>query len=178
MIQLPVTTAARVPPHARPVVQTVIAEHTKALAHEIEHGTPDSITKAAKRWFILPKLLFGHATLRGGKRGNAQLTATLFRRVREINAGRESLLWQAVLDSAPRHSRAKKRITSRGTSKKYASWSKLELLARPPTVSVTRRRLQGTRSLCKPPRTCFLSAHQWPLTPTTSKRGSRRSLNC
>ncbi|CAK0841389.1 unnamed protein product [Prorocentrum cordatum] len=59
MVQQPVPTAAHIPPHARGVVGAIIAEHTKAFAHEIHRGTPESITKAAKRWFMLPKLLSG-----------------------------------------------------------------------------------------------------------------------
>ncbi|CAK0905146.1 unnamed protein product, partial [Prorocentrum cordatum] len=96
----------------RGVVGAIIAEHTKAFAHEIHHGTPESITKAAKRWFMLPKLLFGHANLRGGKRGNAQLTTTLFRQASEIREHREAQLWGAVLDSAPPPLRARRKTTA------------------------------------------------------------------
>ncbi|CAK0827826.1 unnamed protein product, partial [Prorocentrum cordatum] len=48
MVQQPVPTAAHIPPHARWVVGAIITEHTNAFAHEIHHGTPESITKAAK----------------------------------------------------------------------------------------------------------------------------------
>ncbi|CAK0822098.1 unnamed protein product, partial [Prorocentrum cordatum] len=78
----------------------------------IQRGTLESITKAAKCWFMLPKLLLGHANFRGGKRGNAQLTTTLFRWALEIREHRETRLWGAVLDCASPPLRARRKTTA------------------------------------------------------------------
>ena len=92
------------PTEAREVVAACLAGHTLEFPVPIRERDEEATIRVARRWFMLPRLLFGYAALRGGKRGNARLTATLFSRVGEIDAGREVALWAAIKELRPESS--------------------------------------------------------------------------